>query len=459
MRKTSILLSILVLAAMVLAACGAEETSVPVTDVPPITAESTETMMATEMPTMEGTATGEPGVPVTGDINPARLSNELEFPVLSRDGQQIGEVDDMVLDLDNSSIAYVVVMTDDQRTIAVPWTSLTLQTGTGTGEAVSTPSGDATAAPEATGEATTDPAMTQPAATEPAVTDSTATADAGTGSGTGLNSGQNAFILQIDEETFMNAPEFDSSMLPEMGQSAGDWDADISSYWQGGGIPADSNTPSADGNTPAPDGTAVPEMTATTEGTTSDQATMPATEAPTTDQGTGTGQGQALQGVVLASEVLGSTLTMGQDAGGTGTDQATATPGTGGTDQSTATPDAGTGSGTDTDQGTMSATIEDLIVDTDAGDIQYIVVNTSFDDGEHWIPVPLDLFQWDAATGGFILNVDGTMLQNAPFFQDGQFPDTSMDGWNSEFDSFWQNNGAGGGTGSDSGGADATATP
>jgi hypothetical protein len=62
------------------------------------------------------------------------------------------------------------------------------------------------------------------------------------------------------------------------------------------------------------------------------------------------------------------------------------------------------------------------------------------------------MFQWDAASGSFILNADGTMLQNAPSFQEDLFPDTSTDGWNSEFDSFWQNNGAGGG-------ANPTATP
>jgi hypothetical protein len=102
----------------------------------------------------------------------------------------------------------------------------------------------------------------------------------------------------------------------------------------------------------------------------------------------------------------------------------------------------------------VSGTIEDLIVDTDSGDVMYIVVNASFDDGERWIPVPLGLFQWDGSS--FSLNADGTMLQDAPFFQDGQFPDTTMGGWNSEFDSFWQNSGAGGGSGS---GSDATATP
>jgi hypothetical protein len=196
----------------------------------------------------------------------------------------------------------------------------------------------------------------------------------------------------------------------------------------------------------------VTEGTATTE------------PAATTDAGQGTGQSQALQGVVLASEVLGSTVTLGAGQGtddGTGTDQATAVPGTDGqatatpgtgTDGTTATADAGADSGMD--EGDLTATVEDLIVDTAAGSILYLVVNTTFDDGERWIPVPLGMFQWDGM-GGFMLNADGAMLQNAPFFQGEQFPDTTMSGWNSEFDSFWQNNGAGAGSGEE----DATATP
>jgi hypothetical protein len=35
------------------------------------------------------------------------------------------------------------------------------------------------------------------------------------------------------------------------------------------------------------------------------------------------------------------------------------------------------------------------------------------------------------------------MLQNAPSFKNNEFPDLTMPGWNSEFDSFWQNNSAG----------------
>src|SRR5215208_6288661 len=143
MRRISILFSVLVLAAMILAACGGEETStsIPTQNVPPVTIEATgteaPTEVATEAPT-EVTTAGTPGIPVTGNVNPASLSEELTFPVMSQDGQQIGSVSDMVLDLDNTNVAYVVIDTSGfgdlgDRQILVPWDSLTLQTGTSTG--------------------------------------------------------------------------------------------------------------------------------------------------------------------------------------------------------------------------------------------------------------------------------------------------------------------------------------
>jgi sporulation protein YlmC with PRC-barrel domain len=466
MRKFSLLLSILVLAALILVACGGEETStsIPTQNVPPVTVDVTGTSeagsgTATEMPT-EGTATETPAIPVTGNVNSARLSNELDFTVWNQDGEQIGEVDDMVLDLDNTQVAYVVVNTSGfgdlgDRNILVPWDSLQLQTG----------AGDTTGGQ------------------------------------------QNAFILQTDQDTFSNAPDFDLSNLPQMGQSANDWDLDIRNYWQNGGVSVGTS------NTPSASGTAMPDTTATagagtgtglataTAGTglataTPGTGTSLATTTPST--GTGTGQGTTtLQGVALASDVLGSTVTIGAQGRGngtgtglatatagteTGTGLATATAGTGtglatatagtGTGLATSTPTSGTGgtglatatagAGTGISEG-LTATIEDMLLDTTTGDILYIVLNTN-SGNDQLIPVPLSMFQWDSTTQGFMLNTDTTMLQNAPSFSSDQFPDTGISDWNSEFDTFWQNNGAGGssgtGTGTGSGsGAQATATP
>ncbi|SRR6266498_3577739 len=455
MRKIGILLSVLVLAAMILAACGGEETStsIPTQNVPQTTVEVTATSevgseTATEVPT-EGITTGTPGtpgIPVTGAANSDRLSNELKFTVLDQSGKQVGKVDDMVLDLSKARVLYVIV--NAEKKIAVPWAFLKL----------------------------------------------------GTDSANGSTSGeQNAFILQTDTDTFNNAPVFDIKNMPQLGTEPDSWDISFRKYWNESGA-----TSTSGNNTPAPSGTgtAVTDTTATATSS-STTGTESATSTPAasagTSQGTGMGQGAtSIQGVQLASKVLNAKVTVGAQgvldtstpgAGGatglatstpsTGTNAGTSTP-SAGTGLATSTPSAGTSAGTSTPgtgtalatstssastsaatstPGTsttaknVSATINDLIVNTDSGDIMYVVIKTSFDDGEHIIPVPLSLLKLDSENEAFILNVDATMLQNAPFFQSDQFPDMTMPGWNSEFDSFWQNNGSGG-TGSQ-----ATPTP
>lgn len=380
MRKISILLSIVVLAAMLLAACGGEETNtaipgtnVPVTDVP-ATEEATAT---SEVPSgtetvMPGDGTTTPGIPVTGENDASRLSNQLNFDVWNQDGEQIGEVNDMILDLDNSRVAYVIVGTGGfleigEKDVLVPWNSVAVQSAVSGG-----PAGD-----------------------------------------------QNAFILQVDQELFNNAPDVDiSSTLPGRGEPAADWDVDIRNYWESGVVPA----------TAAPESTASPEMTETVspDGTAVPEGTVPVASD--------------LQGVVLASEVLGSAVNLSPGEGeavgqATGQDQATATPGTGTDVTPTVDPSLPTaGPGV----GNFNGTIDDVIVDIDTGDILYIVVDAAFDEGERWIPIPLSFFQWDATNEAFLINTNPAMLRDAPFFEDGLYPDTTADGWNSEFDAFWQ---------------------
>jgi sporulation protein YlmC with PRC-barrel domain len=387
MRKISLILSMLMLAVLVLAACGGGATSTNVAgSPPPVTADATEEITATESltegtATEPGTTTETPGVPVTGDVNPARMTNQLDFNLWSQDGEQIGDVEDMVLNLDDPRVMYVVVGTGGfldlgDREILVPWGSLTLQTGTG----------------ETTG------------------------------------GEQNAFVLQGDVEIFRNAPDFDLGNIPEMGVESGDWDAYVRTYWESGGTVGGAvETPATEPATEAP-----AEATATVEST------------ATAEPGQG-GQAADLQGVVLASDVLGSTITVtgqGNEAQGqatapaAGTDQ-TATPSTG-TEQATATPGADQGN---QGLGNVDATIEDMIIDVESGAIQYLVVNALFDEGERWIPVPLNLVQWNAGSDVFVLNSNPAALRDAPFFENGQFPDTTASGWNSEFDTYWQNAG------------------
>jgi hypothetical protein len=92
-----------------------------------------------------------------------------------------------------------------------------------------------------------------------------------------------------------------------------------------------------------------------------------------------------------------------------------------------------------------------MIIETNTGMIQYIVIGTNFGSGDVLVPVPLNLIQWDATNSQFMLNVAPGILQTAPNFTSDQFPDTSTSGWDQQFSTFWQSNGASGGSGTGTG--------
>jgi hypothetical protein len=181
--------------------------------------------------------------------------------------------------------------------------------------------------------------------------------------------------------------------------------------------------------------------------------------------GTGTGSGaQQMQGVMLATEILGSTVTVNSQGTGTGTGTGTgletSTPASG-TGLETSTPASGTGSGTGTGTGDFSSgTVKDMIVEPMTGNLQYVVVSFG-SSTDTWVPIPVSLLSWDSTMNGFVLNTSADVLQTAPSFSSSQFPDTSTSGWDQEWSTFWQSNGSTGsgmGTGTGSG-ASATATP
>jgi len=406
MRKLSIFLSTFVLLALLLTACGGEETStnIPNANVPPVTAEVTGTSEAgaeTGTPAT-GDLTTTPGVPVTGENSTSRVSNLLDFTLWNQNGEQVGDVEDLVLDLDNVNISYAVVGTGGfldlgDKEVLIPWDQLQVQTG---------------------------------------------------------GAQENAFVLLSDPEFLRNAPNVDlNTVMPGMGQPASNWDADIRNFWDTGTVPGASAADTPAANTPAVGVTASPEMTATT--TTGGASSGGAT----TGSGQGVNGAMKLQGVVLASDVVGATVMIspqgqgnGQGQGqGTGNGQAAATTTPDGTAAATAMPEAtattttGTGNSgsTGSDLDNMQATVSDLIVDPATGEIQYLVISGSFTEGERWIPVPIGFLRWDATTESFVVNISGNALQNAPSFQEDQFPDTSTSGWDTDFNDFWQNQGIG----------------
>jgi hypothetical protein len=86
----------------------------------------------------------------------------------------------------------------------------------------------------------------------------------------------------------------------------------------------------------------------------------------------------------------------------------------------------------------MDATIEDVIVDPQSGEVQYLVISGDFGQGGRWIPVPLTAVQWNEANQNFLLGVNNADLQTAPAFEGGQFPDFTTDEWRTDIDAFWQ---------------------
>jgi sporulation protein YlmC with PRC-barrel domain len=374
MKKVSLLLTTLVLTSLLLAACGGQgtSTSAPRTNVP--SATSTEIPISTAS---SGDLTTTPNVPVTGDDSPNRLSNLMGYDVWNQNGDQIGTVNDMVLDFDNSSIPYVVVGTGGflglgEKKVLVPWKMLKVQTG-----------------------------------------------------GNGTAGDKNAFVYSGDQDLYKNFPEADlSTLLPGTGLTAKNWDATIKNYWQNAGNGAANglatNTPSA------ADMTAQPLATATASA------------------GAGNGQvssAQKLQGVILASDLVKATIDVnnsgtaannGQSQGNGSNTPAATTAGADNTGVTTVTPAA-------SDLGKMDLKVDDVIVDPNAGKVQYAVVTGDFTDGQRTLAIPLKYLLWDPANQKFSLGVNSAALVNAPAFENGQYPDFSTKDWVSKLDGYWNN--------------------
>lgn len=198
---------------------------------PEATIESTQAVTATVEETQN--PSGTQIIPPTGAVDAGRLSNLMGFSVVSSDNQQLGTVDDLIINLEKLQVDYVVVKNAD-KDIPVPWKVLSLNGGA---------SGNATTAPS-----------------------------------------KNAFTLMVDQSAFTNAPTFDLTTLPALGEPAGTWDADIQTYWQN------------------------------FQGTSATEMPTPAmTDTPATTATPSASMQAGLQGVMRASDLLGYKLQFGDN--------------------------------------------------------------------------------------------------------------------------------------------------
>lgn len=356
MKKPSILLSLLLASAIILAACssGEETTGVPVatdefgnpivtesvggpevTDSygTPAMTESVSTPQATEVvttttplattapvitPTIQTTqsvtgtetVTGTGVLPSTGFIDPARVSNQLDFDVYSKSNEKVAEVDDLLLNLGSAHVDYVI-FNYNGKTVAVPCEALK----------VANPKSGGQSSPSA--------------------------------------GPQNGYLLNIDQAQLDSAPEIDLDAVPELGEQAEGWDADIHSYWQD-------------------------IVTANVTGTVTSTATTVQT---------------GLSGVVLASDLLGYNFEIGEEG----------------------------------------VEVDDIIVDVETCDIQYVVISTgAFLEKEKLIPIPVRALSWDGTNNTFALsNIDPLALMQAPTFDRDKYPQTNSPNWDDDIRTFW----------------------
>jgi len=224
MKRVNFILGLLIVMSLVLSACadnqgeegtpGAlatqpaetamvtpEETQAPsMTEEPTATTEPTPTEMptATEAPT--ATSAVQATEPVTGtaqvvagsQVNPTRVSNLLDYEVKNSDGEVIGDVNNMVVDLSTSRISYVIVGAGGflglgEKDILAPFSAFQIK-------------------PQGTNVENTD---------------------------------QQGFYLDVSQEALTNAPEVDVNAVVDNPNPA--WDADVSTYWQGQGVSIQTN--------------------------------------------------------------------------------------------------------------------------------------------------------------------------------------------------------------------------
>jgi sporulation protein YlmC with PRC-barrel domain len=197
------------------------------------------------------------------------------YDVWNQNGDQIGTVNDIVLDFTNSTISYVVVGTGGflglgEKKIPVPWNMVKVQTA-----------------------------------------------------GNGAAGDQNAVVYTGDQELYKNFPDVDfSTLLPGPGQSVKSWDADIQKYWQGGGQVT--STPEGGAGvtaTPNPTATVVPGVEKLQGAFLASQLLRSTVQIANENTGTNNGQSQGSSTPAAQNTATGAN----SGTGSTGTAAATGT--------------------------------------------------------------------------------------------------------------------------------------
>ncbi|HWQ84190.1 MAG TPA: PRC-barrel domain-containing protein [Anaerolineales bacterium] len=298
-----------------------EATDVPeVTEPPTATEPGVETQPAVTEPATTLPATTSEVLPPTGFVDPSLVSNQLDYDVWNLEDEQIGTAEDMILNLEEKKIDYLIVEAGGflgigGKLVAVPYDRLQLADADATSES------------------------------EP----------------------QNVWILDVSREELEGSAEFDREALPLLGEPAVDYDLEFRSHWEA---------------VPAADTTGTPEAAAT--------------DAPS-EMADG-----KLTGVVLASQVLDMNFV-------------------------------------DANDGEL-ASIEDIVVNPETGEIRYVVVQIGVDIADlngRWVLIPVDAINLDATNEALVITVDDALATGIPSFAPNELPDTTQDDWDADIVDYW----------------------
>ncbi len=269
-------------------------------------------------------------IPQISSVDTGRLAQLLDYDVVTMDNEEVGEIEDLIINLEQQKIEYALVEVGGflgigEKEVAVPFTEFTIAT----------------------------------------IEDDGLFAD-----------GREAvFTYAGDVAMLENAPEFDEDVLPGLyddDMNFDDWDFDFRSLW--------------------------------TNDDDEDDLDMDAIPA-----------NQNLKGITLASELID--LKVFDD-----------------TDLSYNEED---------DDKEEIGTITDIIVDPQNGKLRYLVIELEDMDGmdDRYTPVPLYAPYAPYATydDDVVLVISADLLQNAPYFGEDAFPVTTEQGWEVEYDNYWNN--------------------
>jgi sporulation protein YlmC with PRC-barrel domain len=411
----------------VLPGTGLETPTEVMTEEPVESPTAVATEAATEAVTEAVTATApaatdEVGTGLGAEANvPAQLTRLMDFEVQNANGDSLGDVNDMVVDLGAAQVTHIILgaggfLGIGERAIPIPWNSAHVS-----------------------------------------VVDT--------------DTNQCAFVVDVSNETLQNVPDFDPNSVDF---TSPDWSTEIDDYWtnipDAGTEPAISTPDATDADTTVTGTPGADDAGETGETTTSTadisacfitemsgelgEATPGTPGAGDTDMAaTGTPGTDGAE-----AEVTGTPATNGTGAEATGTPGTSGTGGTGTTaaqaEQVLLASDL-LGYTINDSQGENVGHVEDAIIhlhgeampatgsttsdDLESGQIAYIVmeVDAALDIADDWVLLPVEALQEGTEEGQFSLNMSMDELNSVPSFPAGELPLGISEDWDQEVRDFW----------------------